>query len=269
MFLAMALFATLTSSPAPSTADTPLPDSSTIHHLIKENSNSTEALQNNYVCTAISKVHLVDSKGVETQPGNEFQSDAIPHNGGILWRKTKINGKQLDIQAQENEDKLIHEQLQSSENPGNKFFGYPPLIKYFEACETHPKRRVTISGRSIIIVDFLPPKQASTNDYMGTFASSMKGCLHIDEINGQLVKIEATVVRDIQIKSAKKLTIIAGTTFITELQLVDNKVWLPLKSVLRTPTGNTINKRYLENISHFVDYRHFEIGTVDAKPIPK
>ena len=262
MFVAKSILMTTISVIAVSAAELAPIDSQSILQLVRSNRSANEIISNNYVCTAKSIVHLVDGDGRELNKGNEFESIAVPHNNTLLWKTVKINGKDVSEKMKSEEESLIRSQIESSEKPADKFWGFPSITKIMETCKIRIKGREARSGRSVLVIKFDTSKSIYENDHMATFASNLKGRFLIDEGNGQLVEFQSEVVNDIELLANNKLKLTAVTNFAREYQFVDNRMWLPIKSVLRNPLGNILNRKYLEKLTRFVDYRHFEIGEI-------
>lgn len=266
MIAAKSIFIVSISPFAATAQESQIPDLPKILQLIQSSQQTSQSTSNNYVCTAKSTLHLISSDGQELSKGNEFESIAVPHNGTMLWKTIKINGNDIDEKMKLEEEASIRSQIESSEKPTDKFWGFPSITKILETCKTHIEGRKIHSGRFVVVIKFDTPNITPQNDHMAKYASALSGQLLVDEENGQLVKFQAKVTKDIELFGNKKFKMTSGTTYSRECQFFENKVWLPINSILRSPTGNILNRKFIENITYFVDYRRFEIGNINIGP---
>lgn len=269
MIVAKLIFIVSISTFAATAAELPIPDLPKILQIIKSKQQTNQFISNNYVCTAKSTVHLVNSDGHELSKGNEFESIAVPHNGAMLWKTIKINGKDIDEKTRLEEEALIRSQIESSEKPADKFWGFPSITKILETCKIHIEGRKMHSDRSVIVIKFDTPNTIPQDDHMAKYAAALSGQILVDEDNGQLVKFQAKVTKNVELFGNKKLKMTSGTTYSRECQFIENKIWLPINSTLRSPTGNILNRNFIENITYFVDYHRFEVGEINIGPASK
>lgn len=88
-------------------------------------------------------------------------------------------------------------------------------------------RRLTLDGRSTIVVDYLGDPAAKARNRAESVFRSLAGTLWVDEQDQQIVRLEGRFVTPFKIGGGLLGNVHEGTTFAARFTHVNNDVWLP------------------------------------------
>ena len=219
------------------TEDKPLPDIFAMMHDVETNERRAEAVEKDYLYHSVVTEQNIDGHGqVKKTEVTEF--DHYWANGVPVARKVKKDGKVLNAEEIAREDERIdhesakgHErrekadaQGKETDSRGDQEITVSRLLEL--GAFTNP-RRVQVSGRDTIAVDFAGDPKAKTRNHAEDVIREIAGTAWIDERDRVLAKVEGHFVNAFKVGGGLIVDVKKDTRFVWEQTKVNDEVWLP------------------------------------------
>jgi len=230
-----------TEAPDTSTAPIgkPLPDIVAMMHDVEANQRKAEAVEKDYIYHSVETEQELDSHG-HVKKTIVTESDHFWVNGVPVRRVVKKNGKDLspDEIAKENEriDKLTAKANEHREKLDNQGKETDPrgneevtVSRLLELGSFTHARRVQLSGRDTIAVDFTGDPKAKTRNRTEDVIRDMVGTAWIDEQDHVLTRVEGHFVKDFKVGGGLLVSVQKDTRFSMQQTKVNGEVWLPAR----------------------------------------
>jgi len=220
-------------------AERPLPDIPALMHSVETNQRISEAIEKDYLYRSVQTQQELDGHGrvkkTETKEYEIFWVDGVP-----VHRLVKKDGKELSAEEQNKESEKIdkeaakgkerrakaEEKGTETDPHGNEMVTVSRLLELGSFTNA---RRVQLSGRDTIAIDFMGDPKAKTKNRFEDVIRDLVGTAWIDEQDRMLVKGEGHFVNTFKIGGGLVANIQKGTSFSMEQRKVNNEVWLPAK----------------------------------------
>lgn len=214
----------------------PLPDIPTLMHEVEANQRKAEAVEKNYIFHSAATEQEVDGHGKPTKT-TVTESDHYWLNGVPIRRMVKKDGKDLTAAELAKEDERIQKEAakarerrdkgdasgKETDPDGHEEITVSRLLEL--GAFTHP-RRVELSGRPTIVVDYTGDPHAKTRNRGEDVLRDMAGTVWVDEQDRMLARIEGHFVDNFKIGAGLIADIRKGTQFSAQLTKVNDEVWL-------------------------------------------
>ncbi len=222
----------------PTTADAqPLPDPRTLLLDVERNDKRLEALRKDYTY----HVHLDAQqlrKDGSVKKAEVTDSESLTIDGVRVDRVVARDGRPLtpEEQAKENEKidrevaKALDKQAKAAragEETDDRGDTVMSVARILELGKFSNERRVEISGRPTIVLDYAGDPNAKTHSQVEGIMRDLVGVVWIDEADRVLVRGEGHFLNDFKIGGGLIANVHKGTRFQFETTRVADGVWLP------------------------------------------
>jgi hypothetical protein len=204
---------------------------------VETNQRKAESIEKDYIYHSVETEQEVDGHG-QVKKTTVTESDHYWVDGVPVRRVVKKNGKPLSPDEIAKEDKRINEIAAKAREKREKADG--------EGKETDPRgddeitvsrflalgaftsaRRVQLSGRDTIAVDFSGDPKAKTKNRAEDAIRDMVGTIWIDEQDHRLVRVEGHFVNAFKIAGGLVANIQKDTRFSMQQTKINDEAWLP------------------------------------------
>ena len=215
----------------------PLPDVPALMRAVEANQRTSEAVQKDYLYRSVVTEQETDGHGgVKKSETNEY--DVFWVEGVPVRRKTKKNGKELSADEQKKESEQIDKEVAKAKERRGKADAKGKetsprgdeeitVSRLLELGNFTNARRVQLSGRDTIAVDFAGDPKAKTKNRAEDVIRDLVGTAWVDEQDKVLVKVQGHFVNAFKIGAGLVVNIQKGTSFGMEQRKINDEVWLP------------------------------------------
>jgi hypothetical protein len=215
----------------------PLPDVPALMRAVEANQRTSEAVQKDYLYRSVVTEQETDGHGgVKKSETNEY--DVFWVEGVPVRRKTKKNGKELSADEQKKESEQIDKEVAKAKERRAKADAKGKetsprgdeeitVSRLLELGNFTNARRVQLSGRDTIAVDFAGDPKAKTKNRAEDVIRDLVGTAWVDEQDKVLVKVQGHFVNAFKIGAGLVVNIQKGTSFGMEQRKINDEVWLP------------------------------------------
>jgi hypothetical protein len=215
----------------------PLPDIPTMMRAVEANERASEAVKKNYMFRSVQTEEHSDGHGgvkkTETREYDEFWVEGVP-----VQRMTKKDGKELTEAEKKKEEEEIDKEVAKAKEKRAKADAKGKestprgedeitVSRLLELGSFTNARRLQISGRDAIAVDFAGDPKAKTKNRFEDVIRDLAGTAWVDEQDRVLVKLEGHFLNAFKIGGGLLVNIQKGTSFSMVQQKVNDEVWLP------------------------------------------
>jgi hypothetical protein len=215
----------------------PLPDIPKLMRDVETNQRAAEAIEKDYLFRSVQTEQQSDGHGgikrTETREYDVFWVEGVP-----VHRLTKKNGKELSAEEQKKESEQIDKEVskvkarrEKADAKGKETGPHGEegitVSRLLELGSFTNARRVQLSGRDTIAVDFAGDPKAKTKSRFEDVIRDMAGTAWIDEQDRMLVKAQGHFLNNFKIGGGLVANIQKGTNFSMEQRKVNDEVWLP------------------------------------------
>ena len=222
---------------APEKIDKPLPDIPTLMHLVETHQRADEALLKDYIYRSDSRFDETDKNGA-IKKTRTATSEFFWSHGVQVRRTLKRDGKDLSPDELKKEDEKIDKEVgkaqqkrakaddkgQETDSRGNEEITVSRMLEL--GAFTNP-RRILVSGRPTIVIDFTGDPKAKTRNPAESAIHDMAGTLSVDEQDAEIQHVQGQFVRDFRIAGGLIASVSKGTSFQVTNNKINNEVWLP------------------------------------------
>ena len=219
------------------TEDKPIPDIIPMMRDVESNERKAETVEKDYLYHSVVTEQKVDGHG-QVKKTEVTEYDHYWVNGVPVSRMVKKDGKALSAEEIAKEDERIdkesakaHErrdkadaQGKDTDSRGEEEITVSRLLEL--GSFTNP-RRVQLSGRDTIAVDFSGDPKAKTRNRAEEVIRDMVGTAWIDEQDHVLARVEGHFVNAFKVAGGLVVNVQKGTRFTWEQTKVNDEVWLP------------------------------------------
>jgi hypothetical protein len=217
----------------------PLPDIATILHKVEMYQRAAETVQKNYLYRSVETAQEVDSHGsVKKATSKEYEDFWL--SGVPVHRLLKKDGNNLSAEEEKREgeriDKAVAKSLdkrtraeaagKETDPRGNEEI---TVSRFLELGHFTNARRITLSGRDTIVVEFTGDPQAKTRNRSEEVIRDLVGKVWIDERDLMLSRIEGHFLNSFKIGGGLLMNIRKDTSFGVEFKKINDEVWLPTR----------------------------------------
>jgi hypothetical protein len=268
---------TLSKFDFPRSAGQPLPDVDQLLVQLEANQERIEELLDTYSYTRKVISREVDKKGSLNETQSETQQMSF-YKGRRIERTIEKNGKPLSADDQADEDKAVAkrageiekriaktEKNGSSDDSTQRTVSIAELLK---ASRLINPRRERFRGRDVIVFDFEPNPSFDLKNAksMLKFFGKTAGVIWVDEMDKQMVRVEAYLADDFSIAGGMLIKLKKGATFTAEQERVNDEIWLPsLMEINLSARVLMLKGIALNQLIRSYDYRKFKTEVKDAK----
>ena len=227
------------SAPAEASRDRPLPDIAAMMHDVETNQRKAETVERDYIYHSVKTEQELDGHG-QIKKTTVTESDHFWVNGVPVRRLVKKDGKALtpDEIAKENEriDKVAakardkrdkaDDKGKETDSRGNEEVTVSRLLELGAFTNA---RRVQLSGRDTIAVDYAGDPKAKTRNRSEDVIRDLVGTAWIDEQDHVLARVEGHFANAFKIGGGLIANIQKDTRFSMVQTKVNNEVWLPAR----------------------------------------
>src|SRR6266702_4239776 len=223
--------------PDETTGSSPLPDVVALMRDVEANQRKFEAVQKDYIFRSFTTENEFDGNG-RTKKATVTEADHFWINGVPVHRIVKKNGKDLSPAeiAKENEhiDKEAAKGREKREKADANGKETTPrgddeitVSRLLELGAFTNARRVQLSGRDTIAVDFTGDPRAKTRNRAEGIVRDLVGTAWIDERDHVLVKVEGHFVDAFKVGGGLLVNVKKDTRFAMQQTKINDEVWLP------------------------------------------
>ncbi len=216
----------------PEAKDEPLPDIVTLMREVEAHQKATEALEQNYIFHSLALEQTLDSHGNLKKTQTE-DSEIFFVAGTRIRRMLKKDGKDLTPDEQAKESRRIDKEIakakeeQANGKSKNNERDQVTVSRFLILGSFSNARRVQLSGRDTIAVDYTGNPKARTENRFEGAIREMEGTLWVDEQDRSLRKLEGHFLHDFKVGGGLLADVKQGTSFGAEWTKVNGEVWLP------------------------------------------
>ncbi len=221
------------------TGAAPLPDPRTLLLDVERNDKRLEALRKDYTY----HVHLDAQqlrKDGSVKKAEVTDSESLTINGVRVDRVVARDGRPLTPEEQAKENEKIDKEVakardkqakasregKETDDRGDTMMS---VARILELGKFSNERRVEISGRPTIVLDYAGDPNAKTHSQVEGIMRDLVGVVWIDEADRVLVRGEGHFLNDFKIGGGLVADVHKGTRFQFETTRVADGVWLPAR----------------------------------------
>ena len=247
VLLALAFVALLPRPASLQTPSRPLPDPDPLYAAVRDNLAKSDREQYRYAYRERrTEVHTnpfgrLGTGGTllfEVTPGDEL---------GIFFRQLL----ERDGKPQSDEEREKVDRRDRGKKPS------PSMEDVVSTLEFQVRRRETVGGRDMIVVDFTPRKDAKPKTRQGRIAKVFGGTVWIDEAAREVARVEATSIDSLSYGLGIVARLGEGTKATLIRERIDNHVWMPT-SIRLAGEGRALlllRKLKIDFVVEWFDYR--------------
>lgn len=226
-------------TPASVAEQRPLPDTAVLMHAVEDHQRQDEARLKDYLYRQTQTLDQADGKGgVKKREVRTF--DVFWLQGVPVRKMTSKNGTPLSADDLKKEDDRIEKEVKSArekrEKNDDKGRQTDPrgneevtVSRILELGTFSNARRIQLSGRDTIVVDYAGDPKAKTRNRAEEVIRDLHGTVWIDEADKEIVKTEGRFFRSFKIGGGLVANVHEGTRFGLEQQKINGEVWLPTR----------------------------------------
>jgi hypothetical protein len=204
-----------------------LPDIPTLMYQVEEHQKASEALVKDYLYHSFAVQQSVDGQGrvkkTETEDAEVFYVAGVRIN-----RLIRKNGRELTPEEQHKESQRIDKEItKAKKNPGQDERDVVTVSRFLELGSFGNPRRVLLSGRDTIAVDFTGNPKAKTRNRLEGAIRNTEGTVWVDEQDRSLCKIQGHFFNAFKVGGGLLADIKKGSSFEAEWTKINGEVWLP------------------------------------------
>jgi len=142
------------------------------------------------------------------------------------------------------------------------------IAELLKASRLINPRRERFRGRDVIVFDFEPNPSFDLKNAksMLKFFGKTAGVIWVDEMDKQMVRVEAYLADDFSIAGGMLIKLKKGATFTAEQERVNDEIWLPsLMEINLSARVLMLKGIALNQLIRSYDYRKFKTEVKDAK----
>ena len=219
--------------------DRPLPNIALLMLDVEARQREAEKVEKDYIFHSVATGQEVDGHGAvkktEVDEYDVFWIDGVP-----VRKLVKKDGKPLtDKEAQKESERIDKEAAKAKERRekedakgkasdprGNDEVTVSRLLELGNF--TNP-RRIQLSGRDTIVVDYSGDPNAKTRNSFESVIRDMTGTVWVDEADKAIAKLQGQFMNNFKIGGGLLVSIQKGTSFSMEQARVNGEVWLPAR----------------------------------------
>jgi hypothetical protein len=221
----------------PDEGERPLPDIPTLMRAVEVNQRTSEAVEKDYLYrSVVTEEESNGHGGVKKTESREY--DVFWVEGVPVHRMTRKNGKELSAEEQKKESEQIDKEVAKAKErrakadakgkeTGPRGDEEITVSRLLELGSFSNARRVQLSGRDTIAVDFAGDPKAKTRNRGEDVIRDLAGTAWVDEQDKVLVKVQGHFLNTFKIGAGLVVNIQKGTSFGMEQRKVNDEVWLP------------------------------------------
>lgn len=217
----------------PSTNNRPLPDIPTLMHEVEQHQHTSEIVQKDYLYHEVATEQEGDGKKSETR-----EYDIFWINGVQVHKLTRKDGKDLTADEQKKEDERIDKEIAKAKERKVKAnakgeetdsHGHEEITvsRFLVLGSFTNPRRVQLSGRDTIAVDYTGDPKAKTRNRAEDLIRSLAGTIWVDEEDRTITRLEGHFINNFKIGAGLVINIKKDTSFSMEQRKINGEVWLP------------------------------------------
>lgn len=257
----------------PQSSRSALPDIASLLKDIERNQKAVEAAVEQYACRKTVEQVEAGEKG----KGKVEEYEVFYLAGREVDRLVKKDGKDLGPSEQQKENAKVEKRVREyqekqakedqkhaagSDREGKHGVNIT-VSTFLRACRFTNPRRQTFRGQEVIVFDFEPNPGFKPQNLAESIVSKLVGSVWIDEQAHQVVRLEASLNRDLKIGGGLLASLQKGSAFVFEQQKIDNEVWLPSYGEVHASARLLLVKGASGGaIIHYNDYKKFRVESV-------
>ncbi|MGB7620830.1 MAG: hypothetical protein WBN92_00615, partial [Terriglobia bacterium] len=225
----------------------------------------------NYTYTESSRELEVDKKGT-LKDKSEEESEVFYVRGNEVKRLIKKNGQELSAAEQKKEQDRVTKEIreieerhkkeaeQEKQGKKKKDENEVTISSFLKASRFVNPRRERFRGQEVVVFDFEPKPGYKSQTRVENLVQKLVGVVWIDEHARQVARLEARLSDSFKMAGGMLVTILPGSAFVFEQELVNNEVWLPSNAEVNISGKLLLFKSASVNlILHYSQYKKFNI----------
>lgn len=217
----------------------PLPDIPALMHEVEARQRAAEQAAKDYIYRSVQTTQEMDGHGTAKKTEvNEY--DVFWISGVPVHKLVKKDGRELSADEAKKESERIDKEAakakEKREREDAKGKETDPrgndevtVSRLLELGSFSNPRRIQMSGRDTIAVDYTGDPNAKTNNRAESVIRDMTGTVWVDEQDKAIARIEGRFVNSFKIGGGLVASIREGTNFTVQLSKINGEVWLPAR----------------------------------------
>ncbi|MBZ5553791.1 MAG: hypothetical protein LAO21_13795 [Acidobacteriia bacterium] len=264
----------------PKVSSDPIPDIASLLAAVTANQKHLEEIVENYTYTEVSREIEVDKKGT-LKDKSEEESEVFYVQGKEVKRLIKKNGQDLSAAEQKKEQDRVtkeireieerHKKEEEQEKQGKKKNdeNEVTISTFLKVARFVNPRRERFRGQDVVVFDFEPKPGYKSQTRGENLVQKLVGVVWIDEHANQVVRLEARLSDSFKMAGGLLVTILPGSAFVFEQELVNNEVWLPSYAEVNLSGKFLLFKSVSANlVLHYSQYKKFNVETLSEIKSP-
>ena len=264
----------------PKASSDPIPDIASLLGAVTANQKHLEEIVENYTYTEVSREIEVDKKGA-LKDKSEEESEVFYVQGKEVKRLIKKNGRELDAAEQKKEQDRVtkeireieerHKKEAEQEKQGKKRSdeNEVTISTFLKVSRFVNPRRERFRGHEVVVFDFEPKPDLKSQTRGENLVQKLVGVVWIDERARQVARLEARLSDSFKVAGGMLVTILPGSAFVFEQELVNNEIWLPSYAEVNISGKFLLFKSATANlVLHYSQYKKFNIETLSDIKAP-
>jgi hypothetical protein len=256
----------------PYTANTSLPDITTLLRDVTKNQQALDELQKQYTCHVTEEQQIVDSKGRETSKTTR-ESEVFNIGGEELRHLVAKDGKPLEGSEKKKEDERFNKEFEkqtreaeaaahdTKKQAKQQEKDDAQISDFLRAVRFTNPRRERFRGEDVIAVDFGPNPDFKPRKAIENVIHQMAGVIWIDEKARDVARLEAHFNASVKIGGGVVGSLEKGSSFVFEQARVNDEVWLPTYDEVHLGGRFLFLKVKANQIDRYTDYKKFRAET--------
>jgi hypothetical protein len=216
-------------APAP-VADKPLPDVNTLMREVEIHQRTAETVEKDYLYDEDSVVHELNKDG-SPKKTEEREFEIFWIAGVRVARTIRKDGKDLSPDELKKENDRIDKEVAKADAAGKETdsegHDEVTLSRILELGTFSNPRRILVSGRPTIVVDYTGNPHAKTHNPGEEAIKLIAGTVCVDEEDKSIQHAEGHFIDNFKVGGGLLADIRKGTSFAVTNVRINNEVWLP------------------------------------------
>ncbi|HLK69257.1 MAG TPA: hypothetical protein VKU19_37755 [Bryobacteraceae bacterium] len=262
----------------PKQSQVALPDLKALFKEIEQNQKVIDKIKENYAGTRTEEQTQIEANGtLKKREVKEYSFFYL--NGEEVSTLVKKDGKPLGPSEQQKEQDRVRkrvEELQKKQAKKEKVEAEGKekdddnisIDTVMRACRFVNPRRERFRGQDVLVFDFEPNPDFKPHKMIEKVVQKLAGVVWVDEKAHDVARMEAWFVGDLKV-GGFLANVQKGSGVVIEQAFVNNEVWLP------TYEEDHVGARLLfkgireHDVTHYSDYRKFNVETISTIGNPK
>jgi gas vesicle protein len=248
-----------------------IPAIASLLEAVTANQKHLEDIVENYTYTESSRELEVDKKGA-IKDKSEEESEVFYVQGNEVKRLIRKDGRELNPGEQKKEQERVtreireieerHKKEAEQEKRGKKKNDEDQVTisTFLKTSRFVNPRRERFRGHEVVVFDFEPKPGVKPQTRGESLVQKLVGVVWIDEHARQVARLEARLSDSFKVAGGMLVTILPGSAFVFEQELVNNEVWLPSNAEVNISGKFLLFKSASVNlVLHYSQYKKFNI----------